>query len=74
MEFQTAGYFDVREKSANGTWINGTPVKSGTVTVRATLVGTQSPSGYVSELKVPLQAVATLEIFDQIDLQPKLSG
>ena len=74
VEFQADGYFDVAESSKNGSWVAGTPTKSGTVSIRATLIGTRSASGEISELPLPLQAVAQMEIFDQIDLQPKLSG
>jgi hypothetical protein len=72
--FHQDGYFDVIESTVNGTWITGNPLKSGIVQIRATLIGTRSESGSISALPVPLTATATMEIFDQIDLQPKLSS
>jgi hypothetical protein len=72
--FDQDGYFDVIESTVNGTWITGNPLKSGIVQIRATLIGTRSESGSISALPVPLTATATMEIFDQIDLQPKLSS
>ena len=74
IEFLADGYFEVAETTANGTWITGTPIKPGSVSIRATLIGTRDDSGYVTKLKMPLEAVATMEIYQQIDLQPQLSG
>ena len=74
VEFMQSGYFNVAQATENGTWITGIPIKSGTVQVKATLVGTRNANGYIDELPVPLTATAVMEIFEQIDLQPKISG
>jgi hypothetical protein len=74
VDFMQSGYFNVAQTTANGTWVFGTPIKSGTVQVKATLVGTRNANGYIDELAVPLTATAVMEIFEQIDLQPKISG
>ena len=69
-----SGYFNAVQTSENGTWIAGTPIKSGTVQVKATLVGTKDANGYINELPVQLTTTGIMEIFEQIDLQPKISG
>lgn len=69
------GYFYVGDKTENGTWIHGQPLKVGTAEVRAVLLGTKDvETGTLISLEKPLKAKAQLEIFEPIILEPALSG
>jgi hypothetical protein len=67
-------YFVVKDKTENGTWHSGIPVKTGTAEVTATLLGTKDDSERLVPLAEPLVAVEKLEIFEPILLFPELSG
>ena len=68
------GYFDTLQKTANGTWIHGRPLKVGSAVVRAVLYGVKDiETGQLVALDKPLKAKAQLEIFAPIDIEPKIS-
>ena len=68
------GYFKTEEKTSNGTWMNGKPLKIGTALVKAVLKGTKDiETGELVPLPSPLQAEANMEIFEPIMIEPKLS-
>ena len=67
------GYFESEYKTENGTWVTGQPLKVGSASVSAVLIGVKDiETGAVSTLDTPLRAVAQMEIFEPIQLDPPL--
>ena len=67
------GYFEVAKRTENGTWLSGQPLKVGSATVNAVLLGVKDiETGELSALSNPLKATAQLDIFEPIYLEPQL--
>ena len=67
------GYFEVAKRTENGTWLSGQPLKVGSATVNAVLLGVKDiETGELSALSNPLKATAQLDIFEPILLEPQL--
>ena len=73
LEVESA-FFKVSERAANGSFIQGTPVKFGVAEVHASLIGIRDlVTKEVLRLEKPLLATAELDIFDPIVITPEKS-
>ena len=67
-------FLKVLERSSNGSFIRGSPLKVGDTEIHATLIGTRDlVTNEILPLKNPLKASAQLNIFEPIVLQPERS-
>ena len=69
-----SSFLEVLERSSNGSFVQGRPLKVGDTEIHATLIGTRDlNTKEIIPLKNPLRADAQLSIYEPIVLKPKRS-